>query len=403
MFSLIQFPSYDKPWYRTWGRNYREFALELEVDSNSNVYFTGFSMMSEEGDWDIFVAKLNKFGKLEWEVMWSGRSYENGYDIALDSLNNIYVVGYTRSYSGEHYDLCLLKFNNSGDLIWNKTWGGKDYDCGCSIILDSFNNIYIAGITSSYGVGNLDICILKFNDSGSLLWNNTWGTSTYERSEGIILDSFGNVYITGYTHSPGVANFDVFLLKFNRLGILLWNATWGSDVPEYGHAISIDASDNVYISGTKDDRMLLLKYNPYGLILNNLTWGESNKFDSGYGIGLDSSDNIYITGNDLYKLYLFKFNNFSILEWEISWRMFSINRAFGLSLDSNNNIYIIGDADYTDILIIKNPQLWEKFKHLEMKNLLLIILISGSFVMVGISFLLLKGIIRKIDIDKLSY
>ncbi|MEX2690472.1 MAG: hypothetical protein Q6351_009160 [Candidatus Njordarchaeum guaymaensis] len=109
--------------------------------------------------------------------------------------------------------------------IWNVTWGGSNYDRGQSIFI--YNNyVYITGRTDSFGSGNFDVFLLKYDLDGNLVWSRTWGGSNWDEAHGLFV--YGNyICITGSTDSFGEGYADVFLLKYDLDGNLIWNVTWG--------------------------------------------------------------------------------------------------------------------------------------------------------------------------------
>ena len=109
--------------------------------------------------------------------------------------------------------MALVAYNSSGVKQWNHIWGGEDEDYGYDIILDSSENIYAVGCTNSYGRGNEDICIVKFNSSGMLQWH-TWGENGDDSGFGIAVDSLDNIYFTGKTNSFGSGGDDIVLVKY---------------------------------------------------------------------------------------------------------------------------------------------------------------------------------------------
>ncbi|MHA1872235.1 MAG: SBBP repeat-containing protein, partial [Promethearchaeota archaeon] len=152
--------------------------------------------------------------KLSFETIWGGADWDEGNGIAVDSNNNIYITGYTESYGARYADAFLLKYSPNGNLLWSTTWGGVNWDEGNDILVDSNNNIFITGATRSYGARYADVFLLKYNSNGSLLGNTVWGGADYEKGTGISVDSNNNIYITGYTESYGAGGYDILLLKY---------------------------------------------------------------------------------------------------------------------------------------------------------------------------------------------
>jgi len=97
----------------------------------------------------------------DWNRTWGGSDRDIGYAMALDSSENIYVAGHTSSFGAGNYDMCLVKYNSLGVQQWNRTWHGGGEDYCLAITLDSSNNIYLAGETEPFGAGNYEISLVK--------------------------------------------------------------------------------------------------------------------------------------------------------------------------------------------------------------------------------------------------
>ena len=102
-------------------------------------------------------------------------------------------------------------------LAWYKTWGGGQAENFFNMDIDAENNIYLAGYTRSYGAGDQDLFLLKYNDSGDLQWNVTWGNNNRESSGKVAVDSQGYAYLIGYRNS-GINDNDMWLILYSRNG-----------------------------------------------------------------------------------------------------------------------------------------------------------------------------------------
>lgn len=297
----------------------------------------------------------------KWNITWGGNNDDLGRAIESDSLNNIYVAGSTQSFGEGSTDVCLLKFDVSDNLLWNITWGGLNPEFAQDIALDSSNNIYLTGRTSS------DVFLVKFNNFGVYQWNVTWGGDDVETGNGIVIDSLDNIYVAGETNSFGLGNYDIFLIKFDNLGILKWNYTYGlTSAHERLYDLAIDSKDFIYGAGTSSaTRLLLFKFNSSG----NVEWtyrGPTSYLKGFNGVEVDSYDNIFVCGHQQsffssdYDMVLFKFSNISTgsYEWAKRWGGPDDERAQAIAIDVFNDIYIVGDPSvYTpsrnDILLVK--------------------------------------------------
>jgi uncharacterized delta-60 repeat protein len=337
-------------WFRTWGGSELDRGNGIVVDSSDNIYLAGYISGFGAGNSDLCLVKFDNNGNYQWDRTWGGIEWEVGSGVAVDSSDNIYVVGTTYSFGAGNEDMILVKYNSSGVQLWNQTWGGIDADCGEGVVVDSSDNIYLAGDTKNFGAGDENLVLVKYNSSGTQLWNCTWGGSQDDFCHGVILDSSDNLYITGFST---ITVADMVLVKYNSSGVQQWNQTWSRRDDTFGEGVAVDSVDNIYVFGCTYDPwpgwvdMVLVKYNSSGVQQWNRTWGGSD-LDIGEGVAVDSSDNIYVTGrttsfgagnNDI---ILVKYNNSGVQLWNQTWGGSEGDMGFGIALDSSDNIYIAG-------------------------------------------------------------
>lgn len=265
--------SHEYEWYRTWGGGLSDIGGNVAVDSSDNVFIGGATESFGAGGADIVLLKYDNSGIFQWQRIWGGNHYDSGNDIAVDSLDNIYLVGTTNSYTAGGSDVILIKYDNSGVLQWNVTWGGSEDDEGLGITIDSLNNVYITGDTDTYS----NKLLAKYDSSGVLQWSKT-NSELAGIGKELALDSLGNIYLVGETYY-GEGLTDVLLEKYNSAGVIQWNKTWGGSNWDYGWDVDVDSANNVYVSGRTrsfgvgDSDMLLIKYDSTGTQLWNRTWG----------------------------------------------------------------------------------------------------------------------------------
>ncbi len=302
VFLLKYSPSGSLVWQRTWGGNVTDVGRSVAVDASGSIYVTGSTFSFAGGlNEDAFLLKFNSTGDLQWEKTWGASKADFGLSVAVDSTGAAYVTGSTSSFGAGGEDTFLLKFNSTGDLVWQRTWGGSKVDEAFAVAAYSSSNIYVAGSTASFGAGAKDALLLKFDSAGNLLWQRIWGGSANDTAHGLALDSSGNVYLTGFTNSWGAGSSDVFLLKFDPSGNLVWQKTWGGIDFDDGRGVAVDASGRVYVTGITTsfgagrDDVLLLKFDASGRLTGQTTWGGIGT-DDGLGIAVDSSGNAIATG-----------------------------------------------------------------------------------------------------------
>jgi len=339
-------------WEETWSGGTDDYGYGVAIDSFDNIYVVGKT--GTLGDWDMVLAKYNSSGVQQWNRTWGGDQHDLGCGLVIDSSDNIYIVGRTSSFGAGNKDIVLVKYNSLGELQWYKTWGGSGNEYGGGIAVDSSDNIYIVGITSSTGMGGYDIVLVKYSSSGVQEWNKIYGGVNTYIGEGITIDSSDNIYIVGYQQSTGEEQRDVVFVKYNSLGVQEWNKTWGGSNDEHGYGVAVDSSDNIYVvestgvPGTGDYCIILVKYNNAGKHEWNKTWGGIH-YDEGYGVKVDSSDNVYVVGYTCsfgaapgHNMVLIKYNSSGVQEWYKTWGGNGNDYGYGVAIDSSDNIYVVG-------------------------------------------------------------
>ena len=150
-------------WNRTWGGIDGDYGMGVAVDSSDNVYLAGQTDSFGAGGYDMVLVKYDSSGGQQWNRTWGGSIYfDSGEGVAVDSSDNVYLAGYTDSFGAGSDDMVLVKYDSSGGQQWNRTWGGGNRDYGWEVAVDSSDNVYLAGGTGSFGAGSGDMVLVKY-------------------------------------------------------------------------------------------------------------------------------------------------------------------------------------------------------------------------------------------------
>jgi len=291
----------------------------VAYDSTGNVYIMGSEVTQNNL---LYLVQYNSQGDLNWQLKYGEISnYQKSADAIATYGQYIYILSSTIGAGGE---MILAKINTSspGGIVWQQAFQLTEVQKGYSICVDSSGNILVSGMTTSQGAGQDDVFIAKFDNTGSLLWQQVLGGVNNEDGYGITTDSTNNVYVTGDVNSSVQG---LLLAKYDTNGNPQWARALNS-VMTYGADTIADSTGNVYICGTSYNRdsngdLLIVKYASTGDVLwQKLLGGAATDF--GYSIALDSSDNIYITGitnsqgTGLGEILIVKYNSIGTLLWQ---------------------------------------------------------------------------------------
>ena len=216
-------------WFNRYGSTEDQEGHSILSLSNGEYIICGQSIDENTGFNMLYLLKIDSEGNEVWEQKFGGNREDYGYSIIETNDGSLLITGMTESSGDMSGDALLLKVDLDGNEIWQRTYGGTDRDLSRSIV-STGNGYIMVGNTSSYGSGNNDIFAIKVNHEGTQEWSNTYGGSGTDIGRAIIKTSDGSFVIAGYTDSFGEnSGFNVWLLKIDALGNLLWDKTFGGD------------------------------------------------------------------------------------------------------------------------------------------------------------------------------
>ena len=222
---------------------------------------------------------------------------------------------------------------------WAKSEGGTSSEVSTGVCTDASGNVFITGLffspTITFGTttltnaGGMDIFIVKYDATGNVLWAKSAGGVYGERGQSVCTDASGNVFITGHFYSPTIivgtttltntnqttdSTSDIFIVKYDASGNVLWAKSEGSGSNESGQSVCTDASGNVFITGSfysgnlyigttwlflsewdRYNDIFIVKYDTSGNVLWAKSAGGAGS-DLSSGVCTNASGNIFITG-----------------------------------------------------------------------------------------------------------
>jgi hypothetical protein len=423
-------------WAKGAGGTYNDYTHSIAVDANGNSYVTGYfdsptitfgstvltNANSAGGTCDIFIVKYDESGNVLWAKGEGGTSTDYAYSITVDANGNSFITGYFDSPSiifgsttltnadntGNTGDIFIVKYNTSGNVLWAKRSGETYADWGHSVTADASGDLYLTGYFYSPAItfgsitltnadntgGTCDVFIAKYDATGNVIWANSTGGAAHDYGYSITVDENGNPFITGYFMSSTITfgsitltnagGTDIFVVKYDNLGSVLWAKSAGGPYAEYDFSICVDANGNSYTTGYFDSPTItfssttlvnvdnsgnsgdifIVKYDASGNVLWAKSAGDTDN-DYGKSIAVDGIGNSYITGYFVSNtitfgstvltnagtidIFVVKYDTSGNVLWAKSAGGTYTDYGYSINVDANGNIYISGYFDSTTI------------------------------------------------------
>ncbi|MCK4224128.1 MAG: SBBP repeat-containing protein, partial [candidate division Zixibacteria bacterium] len=291
-----------------------------------------------------------------------GINYDIAEAIAVDGSGNVCVTG--RSWgSGTEYDYATIKYDSDGNDLWVQRYNGpgNHNDEANAIAIDDSNNVYVTGESGGSETG-LDYATIKYYPTGDTAWVRRYnGPGTWnDGTEAIALDGSGNVYVTGWSWGSGTSS-DYATIKYYSDGDTAWVRRYNGpgDYEDYAHAIAVDGSGNVYVTGGSNGGWPYPHYDYVSIMYypnGDTAWvrrynGPGNSTDHARSIAVDGSGNVYVTGDSKgtgtdYDYTTIKYYPNGDTAWV---RRYNgpgndADRTRSIAVDGSGNVYVTGES-----------------------------------------------------------
>lgn len=349
---LVKFNSSGQAiWGNKGGGSLTDRGYGVALDQQGNLFSTGHYFgqaifgpytLNSSGNLDCFTAKLDTAGNYIWMKEGKSVSQVSTRNMAVDADGNAIIVGYYGSATVDSVrfdsvkittngarDVFIVKYNNNGDVQWGVTGGGiSSGEQANDVVVDIAGNIYVTGIysdsaifggTTLNGNGGTEIFIVKYDPNGNLVWARTAGGLKTDDGSGIALDGLGHLYVAGRFDSAAIfgstnllsaGGYDAFLAKYDTSGNLIWVKIGGGAGEDYLKDIVCDSEGNILGTGYFTNQatfgtipltavggrdIFFIKYDPSGNVIWAKTAGGSDT-DEGNRVCVDLGNNLISTG-----------------------------------------------------------------------------------------------------------
>jgi len=201
-------------------------AFDMKETADSGIVLVGFAHDLTFGKDDIYIVRTDSLGDTLWTRSYGGAFDDVAYGVVELPDSGFIVVGHTESFAAEIRDAYILRLKSNGDTLWTRILRGPSVEGLKSVIATSDGNFVAIGNTFSYGAGNADLLLVKFDGNGTILWQRVYGGALSDFGNEII-ESGGSYFAAGSTESFGLGMEDAYLLNVSSDGVLLWSKNYG--------------------------------------------------------------------------------------------------------------------------------------------------------------------------------
>ena len=355
-------------WAKAYGGSGRDVVHSIQQTSDGGFILAGETFSFGAGNADEWVVKLEANGTIQWQRAYGGNGYDMAHSIQQTSDGGYIVAGESSSF-GSSTEVWVLKLDGNGGITWQNLYGGSGDDVAYSIQQTSDGGYIVAGETTSYGAVSVDALVFKLKSDGTIDWWNSYGGANDDRARSIQQTSDGGFIVAGETNSFGAGDLDIWVLKLNASGAVTWQKTYAATLDDAAYSVQ-QTSDGGYIiaggatvPGTFLNDVFLLKLDTSGTVVWQHSYGGAND-DVAFSVQ-QTSDGGYIVagktssfGNVFGDAWVLKVNASGAVIWQKTYGGNDSNSAVAIRQTADGGYVVAGETAYfgagdADVCVLK--------------------------------------------------
>ncbi|MCH8904253.1 MAG: T9SS type A sorting domain-containing protein [Bacteroidetes bacterium] len=348
-----------KTFQKTYGGTISEYTFSVKQTMDGGYIIGGYTTSFGFLEYNMYLLKINKDGDEEWSRLYGGTQDEgDSYqftEVQQTTDSGYILVGQTESFGAGDVDIYLIKTDDTGTIQWNKTYGGTGTDVAWSVQQTNNGGYILGGFTTSFGAGGADIYIIRTDANGDTLWTKTYGSSSNEYCYYMRLTTDNGFVCTGSTFSKGAGSNDIFILKSDSNGNQQWSKTIGGINQDLGYSIAptndggyvLTGKMNSYGAGGWD--VYIAKLDSLGNIEWDKTFGGSGH-DWGRSVQQTTDSGYIIVGQTisfgagLRDMYLIKLDGNGNKQWSKTFGGAFNEYGYDVQLASDGGFIVVGET-----------------------------------------------------------
>ncbi|ACS33301.1 PEGA domain-containing protein [Thermococcus gammatolerans] len=318
-------------WVKTYGGKYDDWATAVAIADNGDVIVAGYTYSFGAGGKDVWVLRLDENGNVKWQKTYGGKYDDGASAVAIAPNGDIILVGYTKSFGAGGYDVWVLRLDENGNVKWQKTYGGSNWDEAHAVAIADNGDIIVTGspftirldangnviwtkdvggnavaiadngdiiVAGSYGD---DVWVLRLDENGNVKWQKTYGGSNWDEAHAVAIADNGDIIVAGRTYGFGAGGDDFWVLRLDENGNVKWQKTYGGSGSDWARAVAIAPNGDIIVAGytysfgAGSEDVWVLSLDENGNVKWQKTYGGSS-YDYAYAVAIADNGDIIVAG-----------------------------------------------------------------------------------------------------------
>ncbi len=270
-------------WEKSFGFPGHDHSYDLVQTSDGGFFFVGFldvvssggegstskgNSLTRHGVGEFWGSRLDAGGNLLWRRYFGGTNNDRAHSVVQANDGGFIMAGFSESGDSDislskgSYDFWVVKIADNGDLVWERSYGGSGIEVSYDIAKTSDNAYVVAGHTFSTDEdvsknnGASDIWLIKIDENGNLLWERTYGGTAYDTAQSVSLTGDGGFVISGNSRSSDMdvtenaGENDIWVLKTDSEGNPIWQQTYGGSALDFGYDAIENSQNSILVAGS---------------------------------------------------------------------------------------------------------------------------------------------------------
>jgi len=216
------------------GKEVGNTVIQLEDGGYAVV---GYTDSEGAGGDDVYLVRTDAQGEIRWSKTYGGKGDDYGWDLREMPGGGFLIVGYTDSWGAGRVDVLLLRTDPEGTMIWRKTFGGDKIERAWAMTEASGGDFVLAAQTDSWGAGDWDAFILRVTSAGEMKWSRVQGGPGLERVFGVVATEDGGFAVAGMSKKLPDGFLDPYLIRVDSQGGVLWEKRYDGPEDDLAHSL----------------------------------------------------------------------------------------------------------------------------------------------------------------------